>query len=92
MTVTKAMQKVNSEFELIYGDEIQDIRLEELDNNLKKGSLEITVSFLLPDKNPIQGLASTMSLGSRTYDRLYKKIIIDKKKEEIVSMKIPKNG
>lgn len=86
MTVADAMNLIKVEFPKIFGEQINDIRLEEVDDFGSENFFHITVSYLIPD--PGQGLATVLS-GTR---RLYKKVIPDKKENKIKSIQIYKNA
>lgn len=86
MTVADAMNLIKVEFPKIFGDQISDIRLEEVDNFENNSLFTITVSFLMASQG--EGLATILS-GTR---RLYKKVILDKNEHKITSIQIYKNA
>lgn len=80
----------------IFGEEVMDIRLEEVDLSSSQDYWEIVVSFLYPQKNPptvtaLGALAALSDPFNRKYERIYKKVIVQKENGEVTSIKIFKN-
>lgn len=91
MTIKEAMVKIQSAMIELYGEQIIDVRLEEMSLPLQEGSgiREITVSFLLPEKNPLTGIAAAMvATVNKNYTRLYKTIEFDMNKGEILAIRM----
>ncbi len=80
MEIKEAMDLVKKEFKKIFGEEISDIRLEEINFWEKSSSLNLTVSYRIVDSG--QSIATVLS-GTR---RIYKRVTIDKKEKKITSI------
>jgi hypothetical protein len=77
----------------LYGDEISDVLLEEVEL-VNKTSWNVTLSFLrleAPLKQTVDPLAQILARGSRTYSRHYKQFLVDAKTGKVLSMKIRKH-
>lgn len=92
ITIKEALDTVKSDLVELYGDEITDIRLEEMDHQALDDTYQLTVSFLMPEKNPPRGLAANLAVANRPYSRLYKKVSIDKEDGKIKNIKMYNNA
>ncbi len=88
MTLIEALKLTKEEFIQIYGEELQDFRLEEIGNRNDFDYWHLTVSFLLPEKNPLKGMALDGFTGGKEYERIYKEVNIKKAEKNLESMKI----
>ncbi|OGF58922.1 MAG: hypothetical protein A2Y62_04525 [Candidatus Fischerbacteria bacterium RBG_13_37_8] len=89
----KAFEIAKNEIVKIYDDVAEDIRLEEVNLAPNKNNWELTISFLLPsriDEYEI-GLQALLALPKRKFERVYKKIILQKEDGQITSLKIYKD-
>lgn len=91
ISLKEALDEVKKNFVELYGEDITDIRLEEIDNRDLDNTYQLTVSFLMPEKNPPTGLAATLAVATRPFSRLYKKVSLNKENGTINNIKIYKN-
>lgn len=77
----------------LMGDGIKDLRLEEIDFPETDNLLSVTVSYLIPNINKPELSEKSLRYDSLTaflekpYERVYKKVIYDKKNQQILSIK-----
>jgi len=89
LTIKEAFIKIKATIIENFGDDIQDIRLEEMETN-PSGTYELTISYLIPNKN-VSSMASMYSTLQNPFIRQYKKVSIDFNDGTIFSIKIHKN-
>jgi hypothetical protein len=83
LTVRDALGKVETQFTELFGADIKDVRLEELQKP-RKGQYHLTVSFLRPDENVAPPLSAVMG----KYARDYKSVVLNGEDGTLVSVKI----
>ena len=90
LTIKEAVNKIKATVVELFGDDIKDIRLEEMELNNEEKSYKLTISFLVPNNN-VSTMASLFSQNNSPYIREYKNVIINNETGEISSIKIKKN-
>ncbi|MES0491641.1 MAG: hypothetical protein ABUK01_16715 [Leptospirales bacterium] len=91
ISLKEALEEVKKNFLDLYGENITDIRLEEIDNRDIDDSYQLTVSFLMPEKNLPTSLGATLAVATRPYSRLYKRVSINREDGTIINIKIYKD-
>jgi hypothetical protein len=90
LTVKESLEQIKGQFLDIFGSDVTDIRLEEI-NESDKNEYYFTVSFLIPNKN-ISPAITEMFGDINPYIRQYKNVIVNKENGKIVSMKMYKDA
>ncbi len=76
----------------LFGPDISDIRLEEIEKNADK-EFNITISFLVPNKNISSQAKNVLSgIMVNPYLRQYKDVVINKEDGSIRSIKMHKDA
>ncbi|MDR1317851.1 MAG: hypothetical protein LBK13_13375 [Spirochaetales bacterium] len=86
----ESVEKIKEKFLDLFGSDVTDIRLEEI-NKSPINEYYLTVSFLVPNKNVSQTLASTFGIMINPYIREYKNVVVNKKNGDIITIKIHKD-
>ena len=81
-SIKETFEQVKGRFVELFGSDIQDIRLEEIDES-NINEYYLTLSFLIPNK----GISSALG-DFYPYIRQYKSVIIDKNTGNIISIKM----
>jgi hypothetical protein len=87
VSVKESVERIRGEFSDLFGPEVTDIRLEEIDES-NSNEYYLTVFFLVPNKNISP--AATLTLGKivNPYIREYKNVVVNKENGEIIAIKI----
>jgi len=86
-SIKETLDIIKTEFVSIFGEDIRDIRLEEIEKNSANNEYLLTVSFLIPNSN----MPTLAVLSANPYTRSYKKVRINYNTGDITSIKIHKN-
>lgn len=89
-TLKQAFEKAKKDIIEIYGNSINDIRIEEIDFEAQAPSTKWTfiVSFLYPNADPISSSFTGPIPFQSKYERLYKKVVVKKDSGEVLAVKI----
>jgi hypothetical protein len=90
VSVKDSVEKIKGEFLDLFGSDIADIRLEEI-NESNSNEYYLTVSFLVPNKNISPAVTSNLGTLVNPYIREYKNVIVNKKNGDIITIKIHKD-
>jgi hypothetical protein len=73
-----------------YGEELRDLRLEEVETPVASSDWKVTLSFLFPEKNPPRPGFNLIFQDplTRPYERVYKAFIVDSTTGQIKAMRI----
>jgi hypothetical protein len=91
LSVKESVEKIKGEFSDLFGSDVTDIRLEEV-NESNSNEYYLTVSFLVPNKNISPTVTSTLGSMINPYIREYKNVIVNKKNGDIIAIKIHKDA
>jgi hypothetical protein len=91
LSVKESVEKIKGEFSDLFGSDVTDIRLEEI-NESNSNEYYLTVSFLVPNKNIPPTVTSTLGTMVNPYVREYKNVIVNKKNGDIIAIKIHKDA
>jgi hypothetical protein len=91
ISVKESIAKIKEEFLDLFGPDVTDIRLEEI-NESNSNEYYLTVSFLVPNKNISPMVTSALGTIVNPYIREYKNVVVDKNNGDIIAIKIPKNA
>jgi hypothetical protein len=91
ISVKESVEKIKEEFPELFGPDVTDIRLEEL-NESNNNEYYLTVSFLVPNKNISPMVTSTIGTIVNPYIREYKNVVVNKKNGDIMAIKIHKDA
>jgi len=91
LTFKQVIEKIREQFYELFGSDITDVRLEEIDQSDDE-NYNLTLSFLIPNKNVPQSLTSVMSGITNPFIRQYKAVLINKENGNIVKIKIHKDA
>jgi hypothetical protein len=91
ISVKESIEKVKGEFLDLFGSDVADIRLEEI-NESNSNEYYLTVSFLVPNKNISPTVTSTLGTIVNPYIREYKNVVVNKKNGDIIAIKIHKDA
>ncbi len=86
LTVKESIEKIKPEFVGWFGSDITDIRLEELEEYGENYNL--TISFLMPNRNAATPLTSAMIALTSPYIRQYKDVIVNREDGKIIKVKM----
>jgi hypothetical protein len=89
-SVKESIEKVKSQFLELFGSDIIDVRLEELNEN-NNDEYYFTISFLTPNKNKSTSISSVLT-DVFPYTREYKNVIVKRDNGSITSIKIHTNA
>jgi hypothetical protein len=89
-SVKDSIEHVKSQFLELFGSDISDVRLEEMNEN-NNDEYCLTVSFLIPNKNIPTTLTSIYG-DIFPYTRQYKNVVVNKDNGNIISIKIHTNA
>jgi hypothetical protein len=90
VTVKESLEQIKKEVPVLFGDDVSDIRLEEIEGNGSDAAAEyyLTISFLVPNKNVSMSWSSLANGLNTPYIRQYKNIVVNKEDGTIVSVKM----
>ncbi|WP_027390293.1 hypothetical protein [Chrysiogenes arsenatis] len=91
LTVKEAVDTIKKQFKDLFGSDITDIRLEEIEPDAGD-QYHLTISFLVPNKNMPQAIQSLLGEIKNPYVRQYKTVIVNKADGSILSVKMHKNA
>jgi hypothetical protein len=91
ISVKESIEKIKREFLDLFGPDVTDIRLEEI-NESNSNEYYLTVSFLVPNKNMSSMVTSTLGSIVNPYIREYKNVVVNKENGNIISIKIHKDA
>ena len=91
VTVKESVEKIKEDFLDLFGSDVTDIRLEEI-NESNSNEYYLTVSFLVPNKNISPAITSTLGTIVNPYIREYKNVVVNKKNGDIIAIKIHKDA
>jgi hypothetical protein len=80
LSVKESVEKIKGEFPELFGPDVSDIRLEEI-NESNNNEYSLTVSFLVPNKNISPTVTSAPGTMVNPYIREYKNVVVNKKME-----------
>ncbi|MDR0876676.1 MAG: hypothetical protein LBN21_01375 [Treponema sp.] len=92
VTVKESLEQIKKEVPVLFGEDVSDIRLEEIDGSDANAEYYLTISFLIPNKNVPAGWASLTNGLNTPYVRQYKNIVVNKENGAIISAKIHKDA
>ena len=89
MNVKEAVNVAKATARDLYGEELRDMRLEEVEIAEGSSDWKVTLSFLFPDKNPPQPAFLFPNLAqSHPYERVYKLFIVGSESGQVKAMRI----
>lgn len=90
--IQDAMRHIKEQFPESFGNDIRDVRLEEIEE--KENNYLLTISYVVKDESlDIPASLKDIGLGNTyQYQRLYKDVIFDRATGRISSIKIHKNA
>jgi hypothetical protein len=91
VSVKESIEKIKGEFLDLFGSDVSDIRLEEI-NQRGGNKYYLTVSFLVPNKNISPAAASAFGTVINPYIREYKNVVVNKNNGDIIAVKIHKDA
>ncbi|MCL2064123.1 MAG: hypothetical protein FWG98_07085 [Candidatus Cloacimonetes bacterium] len=91
LTIKESVEQIKTQIIDLFGIEATDVRLEEIGKSTNE-IYNITVSFLIPNKNLPDNTASVCGITIFPYDRQYKQLKVNKKDGNIISMKMHRNA
>ena len=91
VSVKESIEKIKGEFLDLFGSDVTDIRLEEI-NESNNNEYYLTVSFLVPNKNISPMVTSSLRTIINPYLREYKNVVVNKKNGDIIAIKIHKDA
>jgi hypothetical protein len=89
-SVKESIEQVKIQFLELFGSDITDVRLEEMNEN-NKNEYYFTISFLVPNKNKSTSITSVLT-DVFPYTRQYKNVVVNKDDGNIISIKIHTNA
>ncbi|NTU43065.1 MAG: hypothetical protein HGA78_08430 [Nitrospirales bacterium] len=92
LSVKQAVERIKEQFNDLFGSDITDIRLEEIEQSTNDEIYNLTVSFLVPNKNISPTITSIMGGITNPFIRQYKTVLINKENGNIVKIKIHKDA
>ncbi len=82
MDLKEFYQAAKKELEPLYGGELVDFRLEQVEHDKRNHQWEVVVSYLVENKNKTENSAMGISMiTSLPYERVYQLLIMNDKKE-----------
>jgi hypothetical protein len=91
VTVKESLEQIKERFVDLFGSDVTDVRLEEVDES-NKNTYYLTVSFLIPNNNISQPSASALGNIMMPYTRQYKNVVVNKNNGSIISIKMHSNA
>jgi len=91
ISVKDSIEQIKGQFLDFFGSEVTDIRLEEI-NESNGSEYNLTISFLVPNKNIPSTAISVLGNNIFPYIREYKNVVINKENGIIISVKMHKNA
>jgi hypothetical protein len=91
ISVKESVEKIKGEFADLFGPDVSDIRLEEI-NESNANEYYLTVSFLVPNINIPSAAISTLGISVNPCIRKYKNVIVNKNSGDIIAIKIHKDA
>jgi hypothetical protein len=88
VSVKETVEQIKERFLDLFGTDVIDIRLEEISDNGKNNEYNLTLSFLIPNKNLPQTVTSSLGNIVYPYVRQYKKVKVNKEDGNINSIMI----
>jgi hypothetical protein len=78
VSVKESVEQIKGRFLDLFGSDVTDIRLEEVQDDHRKNEYYLTLSFLIPNKNIPQTITSSLGNIVYPYIRQYKKVTVNK--------------
>jgi hypothetical protein len=78
VSVKESVEQIKGRFIDLFGSDVTDIRLEELQDDDKNNEYYLTLSFLIPNKNIPQTITTSLENIVYPYIRQYKKVTVNK--------------
>jgi hypothetical protein len=78
ISVKESVEQIKGQFLDLFGTDLTDIRLEEVQEDDKNNEYYLTLSFLIPNKNIPQTITSSLGSFVYPYIRQYKKVTVNK--------------
>jgi hypothetical protein len=92
VSVKESVERIKGEFLDLFGSDVTDIRLEEINESNNTNEYYLTVSFLVPNKNIPSTVTSTFGMMINPYIREYKNVVVNKTNGDIIAIKIHKDA
>ena len=91
LTIKQSIVEVTKQIQSLLGVETTDLRLEEI-NKENKNAYNLTVSFLIPNKNLPDNISAITGVTIFPFIRQYKQLKVNKNDGNIITMKMYNNA